>query len=135
MTRLLCVLLTLLFFLSGPAMGENSDFCPCSVAAKTAPSYVQMEFAFARGASVQTPGVTMAGETFVRVGATEASTGIRAGSYAMPEATFNAIGRDPLALKNALDLPGAAPNYFRTFTPAPGTPIQRGIVPGGEFVL
>ena len=37
MTRLLCVLLTLLFSLSGPAMGEFSDFCRSSLAAKTIP--------------------------------------------------------------------------------------------------
>ena len=35
MTRLLCVLLTLLFSLSGPAMGEYSDFGRWSNAAKT----------------------------------------------------------------------------------------------------
>jgi len=33
MTRLICVLLTL-FFLNGPAMGENSDFGRSSLAAK-----------------------------------------------------------------------------------------------------
>ncbi len=37
------------------------------VAAET--TAAQLEFPFARGASVQTPGVTTAGETFVRVGA------------------------------------------------------------------
>lgn len=35
MTRLLCVLLTLLFSLSGPAMGENSDFGRSSFAANS----------------------------------------------------------------------------------------------------
>jgi len=37
MTRLFCVLLTLLFSLSGPAMGENSDFGRSSNAANSAP--------------------------------------------------------------------------------------------------
>jgi hypothetical protein len=36
MTRLLCVLLTLLFSLSGPAMGKYSDFGRSSLAANTA---------------------------------------------------------------------------------------------------
>jgi len=37
MTRLICVLLTL-FFLNGPAMGENSDFGRSSLAAKATPT-------------------------------------------------------------------------------------------------
>ena len=36
MTRLFCILLTLLFSLSGPAMGANNDFSSWSNAAKTA---------------------------------------------------------------------------------------------------
>jgi hypothetical protein len=36
-------------------------------------------------------------------------------------------------LKNLGDLPGAAPQYYRILQPPAGTPIQRGIVPGGEF--
>jgi hypothetical protein len=106
-------------------------------AAKT-PTYVQMEFPFARGASIQTPGVTTAGETFVRVGAAPQNlkfgstslSGAQPGTYAFPEATFNSIGQSPTALKNFGDLPGAAPQYFRTLSPPAGTPIQRGIVPG-----
>lgn len=43
------------------------------------------------------------------------------------------IGRDPAALKNLGDLPGALPQYFRILEPPAGTPIQRGTVPGGEF--
>jgi hypothetical protein len=35
MTRLLCILLTLLFSVSGPATGANSDFWQSSLAAKT----------------------------------------------------------------------------------------------------
>jgi hypothetical protein len=133
MTRLLLLLLTLLFSLGSPARGKYCDFGCWSNAANGTGQLVQTEFAFARGASIQTHGVTQAGETFVRVGASEASTGVRAGSYAMPEATFNALGRDPAVLKNALDLPGSAPQYFRYIRPPAGTPIQRGIVPGGEF--
>jgi len=34
MTRLLLLLLTLLFSLSGPAMGVNGDFGRCTIAAK-----------------------------------------------------------------------------------------------------
>jgi len=140
MTRLICVLLTL-FFLNGPAMGENSDFGRSSLAAKGVPNYVQTEFAFARGASVQTPGVTIAGETFVRTGAapqnlrfgSSSLSGAQPGTFAFPQATFNSIGQNPSALKNFGDLPGAAPQYFRTLSPPLGTPIQRGIVPGGQY--
>lgn len=109
-----------------------------TLAAKTA---TQLEFPFARGASIQTPGVTTAGETFVRVGAgpqnlkfgSSSLSGAQPGTYAFPEATFNAIGQNPAALKNFGDLPGAAPQYFRILQPPDGTPIQRGIVPGGQF--
>jgi RHS repeat-associated protein len=102
---------------------------------------VQLEFPFARGASIQTPGVTTAGETFVRVGAApkylnysfDGAGGALPKTYAMPEATFNAIGRNPAALQSLLDLPGSAPVYYRYLQPPPGTLIQRGIVPGGEF--
>jgi hypothetical protein len=36
MTKLFCVLLSLLFSLNGPAMGEYSDFIRWSIAAKSA---------------------------------------------------------------------------------------------------
>jgi len=102
---------------------------------------VQLEFPFARGASVQTPGLTTAGETFIRVGAgpqnlkfgSASLGGAQPGTYAFPEATFNAIGKNPAALKNLGDLPGAAPQYFRVLQPPAGTAVQRGIVPGGQF--
>jgi hypothetical protein len=101
----------------------------------------QLEFPFARGASIQTPGVTTAGESFVRVGAgpqnlkfgSTSLSGAQPGTYAFPEGTFNAIGQDPALLKNLGDLPGAPPQYFRILQPPAGTPIQRGIVPGGQF--
>jgi hypothetical protein len=35
MTRLICILLTLLFSLSGPALGANIDFCRSSIAVET----------------------------------------------------------------------------------------------------
>ncbi len=112
----------------------------CKVVAKGT-TYTQLEFPFARGASVQTPGVTTAGETFVRVGAAPQNlkfgstslSGAQPGTYAFPQATFDAIGQNPAALKNFGDLPGSAPQYFRTLSPPPGTPIQRGIVPGGQY--
>jgi len=107
----------------------------------TAQTATQLEFPFARGASVQTPGVTAAGETFVRVGAgpqnlkfgSTTLSGAQPGTYAFPEATFNTIGQDAAALKNLGDLPGAPPQYYRILRPPAGTPIQRGIVPGGQF--
>ena len=112
-----------------------------SGAPKSTPTYTQMEFPFARGASVQTPGVTTAGERFVRVAAQprnlkftfDTPGGVQPGTYAFPESTFNAIGRNPSALKILGDLPGASPQYFRIVEPPAGTVIQRGIVPGGEF--
>jgi RHS repeat-associated protein len=111
-------------------VGEAAENAPVVIGE---PTSTQLEFAFARGAAVQTPGLTQAGELFVRVGATEESTIVTSGSYAMPESTFNAIGRNPSALKDALDLPGSPPKYFRYFSPRAGTPIQRGIVPGGQY--
>jgi hypothetical protein len=60
-------------------------------------------------------------------------SGVQPGTYAFPEAAFNAIGQDPAALKNFGDLPGKPPQYYRIIKPSPGTPIQRGIVPGGQF--
>ena len=39
MTRLICILLTLLFSLSGPAIGADSDFCCWSNAAKGTPKW------------------------------------------------------------------------------------------------
>jgi RHS repeat-associated protein len=84
---------------------------------------------------------TAQGERFVRVGAKpenlnmtfEHAGGTRAGTYAFPEKTYNAIGHDPALLKDFGDLPGSLPNYSRLLEPPAGTPIQRGIVPGGEF--
>ena len=125
-------------------MSLTVGFGDCShslLAPKTTPTYTQLEFPFARGASVQTPGVTTAGERFVRVGANprnlkfsfDSPGGVAPGTYAFPESTFNSIGRNPAALKNFGDLPGSAPQYFRIIEPPPGTAIQRGIVPGGEF--
>jgi hypothetical protein len=81
------------------------------------------------------------GERFVRVGVRpenlkftfDTPGGIRPGTYAFPESTFNEIGRDPVALKNFGDLPGEPPQVYRVLEPPPGTPIQRGTVPGGQF--
>jgi hypothetical protein len=114
---------------------------PTAAAPAASGDAVQLEFPFANGASVQTPGVTQAGETFVRVGAapqnlTFGSTslsGAQPGTYAFPQATFDAIGQDPAVLQNLGDLPGSAPQYYRTLQPPAGTPIQRGTVPGGQF--
>jgi hypothetical protein len=92
----------------------------------------------ARDAAVE---LTREGERFVRVGARpenlkftfEAPGGTQAGTYAFPEKTFLEIGQNPATLKNLGDLPGGQPQYFRILEPPAGTPIQRGIVPGGEF--
>ena len=105
------------------------------------PTHTQLEFPLAGGAKFQPRGITAVGERFVRVAATperlnftfDKSSGALPGTFAIPEATFKTIGHDPTALKNLLDLPGAAPVYFRVLEPSAGTTIQRGIVPGGEF--
>jgi RHS repeat-associated protein len=84
---------------------------------------------------------TKPGERFVRVGSKaenlkftfEKPGGVPKGTYAFPEETFNLIGKDPTRLKDLGDLPGAEPYFYRSLEPPPGTPIQRGIVPGGEF--
>ena len=115
--------------------GIQYDALDSFLAANGTGQLVQTEFAFARGASIQTPGVTQAGEAFVRVGATEVSTGVRTGSYAMPEATFNALGRDPAVLKNALDLPGSAPQYFRYIRPPAGSELHRPTISLGRAKL
>ena len=81
------------------------------------------------------------GETFVRVGYEPENLkftfdnpgGVQPGAYAFPEETFNEIGFDSTKIKDLGDLPGSAPQYYRTLQPPVGTPIQRGIVPGGEF--
>jgi YD repeat-containing protein len=84
---------------------------------------------------------TQPGESFVRVGAGPENLkfsfltpgGVQPGTFAFPASTFEQIGENPLALQNLGDLPGAAPQYFRILNPPAGTPIQRGMVPGGEF--
>jgi len=94
-----------------------------------------------RGAADAPIELTKQGERFVRVGARPENLkftfgtrgGVQPGTFAFPEETFLKIGRDPAALKNFGDLPGAPPQFFRVLEPPPGTPIQRGIVPGGEF--
>jgi RHS repeat-associated protein len=135
---------------AGVAAGGVGVFNWATAPAATAPTAaapaasgdaVQLEFPFANGASVQTPGVTQAGETFVRVGAAPQNlkfgstslSGAQPGTYAFPQATFDAIGQDPAVLQNLGDLPGSAPQYYRTLQPPAGTPIQRGTVPGGQF--
>ncbi len=84
---------------------------------------------------------TKPGERFVRVGEKpenlkftfETPGGTQKGTYAFPEKTFELIGKDPVKLKDLGDLPGSVPNYYRILEPPARTPIQRGIVPGGEF--
>jgi len=84
---------------------------------------------------------TVAGERFVRVGARPKTLNrtfkhpgaIEPDTYAIPESVFNQIGRDPQKLKDLLDLPGDAPTVFTVFEAPVGTPIKRGITPGGEF--
>ena len=81
------------------------------------------------------------GEIFIRAGASPRNlkfgssslSGVQPGTYAFPEATFRAIGQNPAVLKKLGDLPGASPEYFRILRPPTRTPIQRGLVPGGEF--
>jgi hypothetical protein len=92
-------------------------------------------------AAVDAPiGFTRAGERFVRVGATPRNLnftfgtpgGVRAGTHAFPEETFLQIGENPLKLRDLGDLPGELPTVYRVLEPPAGTPIQRGVVPGGQ---
>ena len=84
---------------------------------------------------------TKAGERFVRVEESfrdlkftfETPGGVAPRTYAFPEKVFNQIGRDPLRLKDLGDLPGHQPQVFRIIEPPAGVPIQRGIVPGGQY--
>jgi hypothetical protein len=99
------------------------------------------EVSAGRGAIDAPVEFTTPGERFVRVGkgpenlkfTFETPGGTQPGTFAFPEQTFNQIGRGPQALKNFGDLPGTPPQYFRILEPPPGTPIQRGIVPGGQY--
>ncbi len=112
-----------------------------NVAGVSVPKELLPPAAEAVGAAEAPVGPTVAGERFVRVGAGPANLrftfetpgGAQPGTYAFPESTFNQIGQNPAALKNFGDLPGTPPQYFRILEPPPGTPIQRGIVPGGQF--
>ena len=84
---------------------------------------------------------TTEGEVFIRVGAqpknlkmtVDGNTGTLPGTFAFPKTTFDAIGRNPVKIKDLGDLPGSAPQYFRELRPPFSTPIKRGTVPGGEF--
>ncbi len=94
----------------------------------------------ARGARNAPIEFTNAGERFVRVGETPADLkftfetpgGVKPGTYAFPEKTFNSTGLDPTKLKDLGDLP-SSPQYYRIIEPPAGTPIQRGVVPGGQY--
>jgi hypothetical protein len=85
--------------------------------------------------------VTRPGERFVRLGAEprnlrwtfEHPGGVAPGTHAVPEEVFNQIGQDPSRLKDLLDLPGRPPTVYSILEPPAGTPIQRGVVPGGEY--
>jgi len=84
---------------------------------------------------------TKPGETFIRVSANpqglnfsfRSPGGAQAGTYAFPEDQFLKFQNNPLTIKYFGDLPGAPPSIYGRITPPSGTPIQRGIVPGGQF--
>ena len=84
---------------------------------------------------------TKPGETFIRVSTNpqglnfsfRSPGGAQAGTYAFPEDQFLKFQNNPLTIKYFGDLPGAQPTIYGRITPPSGTPIQRGIVPGGQF--
>ena len=84
---------------------------------------------------------TKPGETFIRVSANprglnfsfKSPGGVQGGTYAFPEEQFLKFQSNPLTIKYFGDLPGEAPTVYGRITPPAGTPIQRGIVPGGQF--
>ena len=117
MTRLICILLTLLFSLSGPAIGANSDCCHSSLAAKGVGTpygaALQSETAAAAAARAQVSD----GSTLYRVGTT--------GRSAAGEAQFWAL-EHPLSPDFAprYGLPAenvAAADFIETATLKPGT--------------
>ncbi len=59
--------------------------------------------------------------------------GTEAGTHAFPKDQFLKFNNNPKIMKDLGDLPGAAPSFYREIAPSPGTPIQRGTVPGGEY--
>jgi hypothetical protein len=102
MTRLFCILLTLLISLSGPAMGANGDFGRSSFAAKSEAALIKYEPWPRAPSSPHADGFlfgarqaesAQAGQVFSRVGSLE-------GSYVAPQGT--SLG--------ARGLPSAYPN-------------------------
>lgn len=93
------------------------------------------------GAKFAKTDVVKPGERFVRVAASpealnfsfKSPGGALARTYAFPEDVFQKIGQDPATLQDFGDIPGPPPVYYRVFSPPPGTPIQRGIVPGLQY--
>lgn len=120
MTRLLCILLTLLFSLSGPALGANSDFSRSSFAANSAP---RLALPAARGVNewkgpIQS--IVTDGETLMyRVHGGGSS---QMGAWLTPfKPTSSAAARSGLALPEA----NAATHFSEVWVPA-GTRLQIG---------
>jgi hypothetical protein len=137
MTRLFCILLTLLFSLSGSAMGEYSDFGRWSNAANAT--------ARVETTALSTYRSTTAGETFIRYESANpafskftANGGLAPGSYAAPMSDGFIPVADRIGFYN---LPSS--NIPRTsatiFSPPTGTTIigPRPVIggPGNEVIF
>lgn len=125
MTRLFCILLTLLFSLSGPAMGEHSEFGRWSLAASAT--------ARAETTALSTYRSTTAGESFVHYGYAENAAGfaggLRPGGYAT-----TASGLSGAEARAGLALPHATPpNAVYQVTPSAGTSIRVNPVTSPQF--
>lgn len=137
MNQLLLCLLTLLFSLSGPAMGEYGDFGRWSIAANAT--------ARAETTALSTYRSTTAGETFIRYESANpafskftANGGLAPGSYAAPMSDGFIPVADRIGFYN---LPSSSiPRTSATiFTPPAGTPIigPRPVIggPGNEVIF
>lgn len=130
MTHIFACLLTLFFSLSGPAMGECSDFGQSSIAAESA--------AARTGTELSTIRYTQSGETFIRYeSGNPAFTkitptgGVKPGTYAAPASDGIIPVADRVPVYNLPSPQIPRPDVI-IIRPPPGTPIigPRSVVGG-----
>ena len=127
MTRLFCVLLTLLFSLSGPAMGEYSDFSRWSNAARGTPSLD----ALSQAAGVaDRGGLTAAGRSLTKHGA-----GARTGNTLFPPAKGNPATINQTAQNVVDDILTAPGSTIQNSTRGRFGPTIEVTAPGGRGIV